>query len=88
MLCKNCHKKKMKPNLFTFLPFVCVAAGKLFTAVCSHFEHYFWYKLVPVAMVAIILVHRDPKKSGIVERLLQMKKPDNIPLLHNIVYSC
>jgi hypothetical protein len=47
LLCKVCHKKtQMKPN--SFLPFGCVAADQIWAACCNRFEHYFWYKLIPV----------------------------------------
>ena len=53
----------MKPIFLSFSPFGCVAAGKLFAAVCSRFERYFWYKLIQVAMVSKVfrhLVHVGP----------------------------
>ena len=50
-------KKNMKPNFLSFSPFGCVAAGQLFAAVCGRFEHYFWYKLIPVAMVSKVFRH-------------------------------
>ena len=57
----------MKPIFLSFSPFGCVAAGKLFAAVCSRFERYFWYKLIQVAMVSKVfrhLVHGDsPEKE-------------------------
>ena len=54
----------MKPIFLSFSPFGCVAAGKLFAAVCSRFEQYFWYKLIQVAMVSKVFRHLDsPEKE-------------------------